>query len=95
MDAIELLQTSELSYREVASKVGMRNYTLISRWMRGFRDNGIKILSKPKAHPPTILKKDFVKVSSKEHNRIKELEKQVRSFQIENVFLKELRKLRN
>ena len=32
---------------------------------------------------------------SKERDRIKELEKQVRSLQIENAFLKELRKLRN
>lgn len=101
MDAIELYQTSELSYREVANRLGMRNHALIASWMRSFRDDGIKGLSKPKGRPPTVPKKkekpkkDFVKVTSEERDRIKELEKQVRSLQIENAFLKELRKLRN
>ena len=101
LDAIELYQTSELSYREVANRLGMRNHALIASWMRSFRDDGIKGLSKPKGRPPTVPKKkekpkkDFVKVTSEERDRIKELEKQVRSLQIENAFLKELRKLRN
>ncbi|OQO83990.1 transposase [Enterococcus casseliflavus] len=34
-------------------------------------------------------------INSEDRDRIKELEKQVRSLQIENAFLKELRKLRN
>ena len=47
MDAIELYQTSELSYREVANRLGMRNHALIASWMRSFRDDGIKGPSKP------------------------------------------------
>ncbi len=101
LDAIELYQTSELSYREIANVLKMNYPSLIANWMRKFRNDGIKGLSKPKGRPPTVPKKkekpkkDFVKVTSEERDRIKELEKQVRSLQIENAFLKELRKLRN
>ena len=57
LDAIELYQTSELSYREVANRLGTRNHALIASWMRSFRDDGIKGLSKPKGRPPTVPKK--------------------------------------
>lgn len=100
LNAIELYQTSELSYREVASSLGMNNPSLIANWMRNFRAEGIDGLSKTKGRPSTLTKKKEVKKkqmsqeSSEERDRIKELEKQVRSLQIENAFLKELRKLR-
>ena len=98
MDAIELYQTSELSYREVANQLGMNNLTLIANWMKNFRAEGLDGLSKPKGRPTTVSKKKETKKTTKEtpeeRDRIKELEKQVRSLQIENAFLKELRKLR-
>lgn len=98
MDAIELYQTSELSYREVANQLGMNNPTLIANWMRNFRAEGLDGLSKPKGRPTIVSKKKETKKANKEtpeeRDRIKELEKQVRSLQIENAFLKELRKLR-
>lgn len=98
MDAIELYQTSELSYREVANQLRMNNPTLIANWMRNFRAEGLDGLSKPKGHPTIVSKKKETKKTNKEtpeeRDRIKELEKQVRSLQIENAFLKELRKLR-
>ena len=40
------------------------------------------------------IKKKASKITTEESERIKILEKQVRSLQIENAFLKELRKLR-
>ncbi|HFN2841492.1 TPA: IS3 family transposase, partial [Enterococcus faecium] len=43
---------------------------------------------------PKNKKKSTTKATSKERERIEELEKRVRSLQIENAFLKELRKLR-
>ena len=43
---------------------------------------------------PKIRKKSITKATSEERERIEELEKRVRSLQIENAFLKELRKLR-
>lgn len=100
MDAIELYQTTEMSYREVANHLEMNNPALVANWMRIFRMEGIDGLSRPKGRPSKLSKKNETKkktepkVTSEERNRIKELEKQVRSLQIENAFLKELRKLR-
>ncbi|WP_412033958.1 hypothetical protein [Enterococcus faecium] len=47
-----------------------------------------------KKNEPKNKKKSTTKATSKERERIEELEKRVRSLQIENAFLKELRKLR-
>ena len=101
LDAIELYQTSELSYREIANVLKMNNPSLIANWMRKFRDDGIDGLSKTKGRPSALAekkeqkKKRSIETTPEERDRIKELEKQVRSLQIENAFLKELRKLRN
>lgn len=98
IDAIELYQTSELSYREVANHLGIHQPALVVNWMKIFRSKGLDGLSKMKGSSSILSKKeekeDISKLTPKEHNRIKELEKQVRSLQIENAFLKELRKLR-
>lgn len=94
IDAIELYQTTELSYREVANHLGINNPTLIVNWMRTFRVEGVDGLSKTKGRPPILPKKKEEKKAPEEYDRIKVLEKQVRSLQIENAFLKELRKLR-
>ncbi|HGL3844117.1 TPA: IS3 family transposase, partial [Enterococcus faecium] len=93
---------SELSYREVANTLNMNNPNLIASWMRQFREGGIDGLSKMKGCPPILSKKNepknkkksTTKATSEERERIEELEKRVRSLQIENAFLKELRKLR-
>lgn len=100
LNALELYQTSEMSYREVANALGINNSPLIASWMRKFRDEGVEGLSKLKGRPSNMAKKkenikrQTIKITTDESNRIKELEKQVRSLQIENAFLKELRKLR-
>lgn len=102
LSAIELYQTSKLSYREVANTLNMNNPNLIASWMCQFREGGIDGLSKTKGCPPILSKKNepknkkksTTKTTSDEHERIEELEKRVRSLQIENAFLKELRKLR-
>lgn len=98
MDAIELYQTTELSYREVTNYLGINNPSVVANWMRTFRAEGMEGLSKTKGRPPILTKKKEEKKTKKEtpeeRDRIKELEKQVRSLQIENAFLKELRKLR-
>ncbi|GMA54429.1 transposase [Alicyclobacillus contaminans] len=100
LDAVELYQTSELSYREVANKLEMNNPALLANWMRKFRDHGVDGLSKTKGRPSAMPQKKpkrepaSVKTTLEEQDRMKALEKQVRSLQIENAFLKELRKLR-
>lgn len=85
----------------MAYVLGINNPPLISAWMREFRADGVEGLSKPKGRPSNMPKKNkdiknntVSRERPEEYNRIKELEKQVRSLQIENAFLKELRKLR-
>jgi transposase len=100
LDAIKLYQTSELSYREIANQFGINNPALIANWMRKFRDQGIDGLSNTKGRLSTLPKKDQNKAKPvtnptvEEQDRMKVLEKRIRTLEIENAFLKELRKLR-
>jgi len=57
LNALELYQTSEMSYREVASTLEMNNPALIANWMRNFREAGIEGLSKEKGRPLTLTRK--------------------------------------
>ncbi len=57
LDAIELYQTSELSYREIANVLKMNYPSLIANWMRKFRNDGIDGLSKTKGCPSALAEK--------------------------------------
>ena len=101
-DAIELYLTTEISYRELALELEMTNPSLISSWVRVFRAAGFEGLSKPKGRPPQMkndkkkikaAKKSSLPSDNKDLERIKELENQVLSLQIQNAFLKEWRSL--
>ena len=101
-DAIELYLTTEISYRELALDLEMTNPSLIASWVRAFRAEGIEGLSKPKGRPPQMKndkkkikasKKSSLPSENKDLERIKELENQVLSLQIQNAFLKEWRSL--
>lgn len=101
-DAIELYLTTEISYRELALELEMTNPSLIASWVRAFRASGIEGLSKPKGRPPQMKnekkkikasKKSSLPSENKDLERIKELENQVLSLQIQNAFLKEWRSL--
>ncbi|MEI5995341.1 transposase [Candidatus Enterococcus mansonii] len=77
LNAIELYQTSELSYREVANILEMNNPTLIANWMQKFREEGIDGLSKEKGRLSTVpkkeekIKKHLMKETVEEQSRIK------------------------
>lgn len=100
LDAIELYQTSEKSYREIANLLEINNPSLIVNWVRRFSEEGIEGLSRQKGRPSKMPKQSNnqdeknLLSSQTDKERIKELEKQVRSLEIQNAFLKELRKLR-
>lgn len=57
LDAIALYQMSEMSYREVANALDINNPSLITSWVRKFRENGVEGLSKPKGRPSNMPKK--------------------------------------
>ncbi|MFR2873564.1 MAG: IS3 family transposase [Veillonella atypica] len=107
---VESYLTSELSYRQIAFQYGLNNPSLIARWKSEFMKYGTNaFVERPKGRIPTMSRTDEkAKISTHtksrnqkkkkeltpEQARILELEKQLRYAQIENAYLKELRRLR-
>jgi transposase len=102
LEVVEYYLTTEISYKDLALKVGMNNPTLVSSWVSKFRKEGVGGLSKSKGRQPKMKPKEEkekfannnTKVNDSESKRIEELENEVRYLQIENAYLKELRRLR-
>lgn len=107
---VESYLTSKLSYRQIALQYGMNNPSLIARWKSEFMKYGANaFVERPKGRIPTMSRTDEkakITTHTKSRNqkkkkeltpeqaRILELEKQLRYAQIENAYLKELRRLR-
>ena len=107
---VESYLTSELSYRQIALQYGLNNPSLIARWKSDFMKYVANaFVERPKGRIPTMSRTDEkAKISTHtksrnqkkkkeltpEQARILELEKQLRYAQIENAYLKELRRLR-
>ena len=107
---VESYLTSELSYRQIALQYGLNNPSLIARWKSDFMKYGANaFVERPKGRIPTMSRTDEkAKISTHtksrnqkkkkeltpEQARILELEKKLRYAQIENAYLKELRRLR-
>ena len=107
---VESYLTSELSYRQIALQYGLNNPSLIARWKSDFMKYGTNaFVERPKGQTPTMSRTDEkakITTHTKSRNqkkkkeltpeqaRILELEKQLRYAQIENAYLKELRRLR-
>ena len=107
---VESYLTSELSYRQIALQYGLNNPPLVARWKAEFMKYGANaFVERLKGRIPTMRqtnerertptptksrsqknKREF----TPEQARILELEKQLRYAQIENAYLKELRRLR-
>lgn len=58
VNAIELYQTSELSYREIANTLGINTPSLIASWKHQYREAGIDELSKVKGRTHILPKKE-------------------------------------
>lgn len=102
--------TSDLSYRQIAFQYGLNNPPLIARWKSDFMKYGANaFVERPKGRIPTMSRTDEKakitthtklrnqkkkKELTPEQARILELEKQLRYAQIENAYLKEMRRLR-
>lgn len=93
-----------LSYREVGKQFGINNPSLIANWLRTFKSEGIDGLSKSLGRPPTMSKQKKYQpkqnsLSLENENDalkkiIEEQEARITQLDIENKFLKELRRLR-
>lgn len=102
--------TSDLSYRQIAFQYGLNNPPLIARWKSDFMKYGANaFVERPKGRIPIMSRTDEkakITTHTKSRNqkkkkeltpeqaRILELEKQLRYAQIENAYLKEMRRLR-
>ena len=103
LSVVELYLSSEVSYQELALSQGIKNPSLIVKWVNDFRIAGPDALRpKKKGRKKTLDIGEFKKPSksneeqsidtSAEH--IKELEDELLKLRIENAYLKELRRLR-
>ena len=103
LSVVELYLSSEVSYQELALSQGIKNPSLIVKWVNDFRIAGSDALRpKKKGRKKTLDIKEFKKPSkhieekpvdtSAEH--IRELEDELLKLRIENAYLKELRRLR-
>ena len=103
LSVVELYISSEVSYQELALSQGIKNPSLIVKWVNDFRIAGPDALRpKKKGRKKTLDIGEFKKPSkpneeqsidtSAEH--VKELEDELLKLRIENAYLKELRRLR-
>ena len=103
LSVVELYLSSEVSYQELALSQGIKNPSLIVKWVNDFRIAGPDALRPKKKGRKKTLDINEVKKYSKsieekpvdtsaEH--IKELEDELLKLRIENAYLKELRRLR-
>jgi len=105
-DAVELYISTEMSIYEVANRYGINNPSLVQRWLTNYRKQGVEGLSGVRGCPTMketekkLLKaeqliEDSIELPPSVIAHIKEIERQNRELQIENAYLKELRRLRN
>lgn len=94
---------NEMSYQKICSRHGLKNPSLLGRWVREYREEGlIRFVSKEEERFFPMKKKDnFIKTSKQSKNtkdnktkRELELEEENKHLRIENAFLKEWRRLR-
>ena len=101
LNAVQWYLTTEISYQELALLLDISNPAVLCRWVLDFRKYGVDGISdKPRGRPSKMTrKKEMIKTEPTEPvpydaARIKELEEKVLHLEIENAFLKELRRLR-
>ena len=103
LSVVELYLSSEVSYQELALSQGIKNPSLVAKWVNDFRIAGPdalrpkkkgrkKTLNMRKSKNPSASNEEKPVDTSAEH--IKELEDENLKLRIENAYLKELRRLR-
>ena len=107
LEAITRYETSECSYQQLALELGLTNPSMIAKWRRQYREEGMEGLRTHKRGRPVTMKDDRnqapnpskpseqLDVSTREalENRIKELEAENEILTIQKMYLEELRSL--
>lgn len=105
LHVVELYLSSEVSYQELALSQGIRNPSMITKWVNDYRIAGPDALRpKKKGRKKTLNSKDMSKEAAIQNTddgtvdtsveHVRELEDELLKLRIENAFLKELRRLR-
>ncbi|MEF9984317.1 MAG: helix-turn-helix domain-containing protein [Oscillospiraceae bacterium] len=95
LSVVELYLTTEISYQELALKVGMNNPPLITKWVNDFRIAGPDALrEKSKGRKPIMPKQKKIDNTNENEKYLKQLQDENLKLRIENAYLKELRRLR-
>ena len=107
LEAITRYETSECSYQQLALELGLTNPSIIAKWRRQYREEGIEGLQSHKRGrpvtkrddlnqpPKSATRKEPLDASTREalENRIKELEAENEILTIQKLYLEELRSL--
>lgn len=102
LKALQMHETSEKSYVEIANELGMKNPSHIAIWKMQYRHEGIGGLSKKRGGSAMSAKEKPGKKhrpsnkppEDEKDKRIKELENELRLLKIKNEYLELLRSLR-
>jgi transposase len=101
LHVVKLYLSTEVSYEELAFAEGIKNPSMIARWVSAFRVAGPDGLRQRKLGRKKTLSKDHKKrvisnndaVVNTSAEHVKELEDELLKLRIENAYLKELRRL--
>lgn len=100
LSVVELYLTNEVSFRDLAIRMGINNYALVIRWVNDYRIAGPDSLKPKKKGRPSKMKKHKNKEAKAQKNSnnksdyLVQLEEENIKLRIENTYLKELRRLR-
>ncbi|RDW16446.1 helix-turn-helix domain-containing protein [Oceanobacillus chungangensis] len=96
LDAIQFMLETGASYLETAVQFDLNNPSLISRWLKTFREQGIEGLKQKTKGRPSMSKKPnkAKKKEEKKLTREEELERENELLRLENAYLKKLRAFR-
>ncbi|MGN8648404.1 helix-turn-helix domain-containing protein [Gracilibacillus sp. HCP3S3_G5_1] len=95
LDAVQFMQETGASYLETAIQFNLNNHSMIQRWLKAFRDQGIEGLKpRPKGKPSMSKKINKQKREEKKLTREEELERENELLRLENAYLKKLRAFR-
>lgn len=97
---VELYLTTEISYQELAIRVGMNNPGIVTKWVNDYRIAGFDALRpkrkgrKPQVEKPKKEQSQQAEKGIAEEEYLRQLEEENLKLRIENAYLKELRRLR-
>ena len=100
LHVVELYLTSETSYRELATQIGVTNPSQIAQWVTQFRAAGVEGLKpKKKGRKRTMDKEQIISNiengdAEDQKEFLRQLQEENLRLRIENAFLKEVRRLR-